>query len=116
MLTERIYYADKEILELIKIEFSFVEEKSWYKLYQNKSDKSYWRLDGWDKYHEQFFVRLNTPENWEDFDDKEFRIELLRRSKGVSDRECIWSNCGRQALIGLAYCERHAYEEMGIRR
>jgi hypothetical protein len=116
MLTEKIYYADKEILEIIDKEFVFIEKKPWYLLYQNNSDKSFWRLDEWDKYQEQFFVKLNSTENWQNFDAKELQIELLRNTKGVSDNICIWNNCNRLALQGLAYCERHAYEEMGIRR
>ena len=116
MLTKKIYYADKEILDLIQVGFDLIEKKTWYQLYQNKSDRSYWRLNEWDKYQEQFFVRLTTTENWQEFDDKELRIELLMETRGISDKICTWNNCSRLALQGMAYCERHAYEEMGIRR
>jgi hypothetical protein len=54
-----------------------VDDKDWYQLYQHKTNKTYWRLDKWDKYQEQFFVRLDKTDNWIDFDDKELRIELL---------------------------------------
>jgi len=73
-VTERIYYADKEILNTIKTDFDLIDDKGWYQLYQNKTDKTFWRLDKWDKHQEQFFVRLDNSENWIEFNDKEFRI------------------------------------------
>jgi hypothetical protein len=115
-MTERIYYTDKEILDTINTVFDLIDDKSWYQLYQHKIDKTFWRLDKWDKYQEQFFVRLDTSESWTDFDDKELRIDLLLRTRGVSDKKCIWNGCDKLTLQGLVYCERHAYNEMGIRK
>lgn len=115
-LIDKIYYADQEILELIASDFDLLERKNWYELYQNKEDESYWRLDTWDKYQQRMFVRLESKDNWTDLDDKELRIELLLKTRGVSDHICIWNSCHRSALLDLAYCERHAYEESGIRR
>lgn len=109
-LTDDIYYADKEILDLLKSDFEHVDDKGWHELYQQKSDKSYWRLDKWDKYQQQFFVRLDSTENWTEFNDTQLRIELLLRTRGVSDEKCVWKNCQKLALNGLAYCEVHAYE------
>lgn len=117
MLTEQIYYADPEILDIIKNDFDLIDNKGWYQLFQNKTEKSFWRLDKWDKYHEQVFVRLNSSENWTDFDDTELRITLLQKTKGIDlSRKCIWNNCDNSTLKGLAYCGLHAYKEMGIRR
>ena len=115
-MTERIYYADNALLDTIKTEFDLIDDKNWYQLYQNKTDKSFWRLDKWDKYQERFFVRLDTSDNWTGFDDKEFRILLLCKTRGTAGIKCIWKDCERFALKELAYCERHAYEEMGIRK
>lgn len=116
MLTKDIYYADKDILDQISVDFDFIEKREWFHLYQHRTDRSYWRLDEWDKYNQQCFVRLSTIENWESFDDKELRIALLKSTIGVSDKACIWLNCTRSALHGIVYCEKHAYEEMGLRR
>ena len=115
-MTERIYYADKEILDLIKADYDLIDDKCWYQLYQNKIDKSFWRLDKWDKYQERFFVRLDSSDNWIEFDDKEFRIELLLKSRGITDKKCIWKDCNKPSLQELVYCERHTYDEMGIRK
>lgn len=114
-MTDRIYYADKELINRIRTEFELVEEKGWYELYKNLSDKTFWRLDKWDKYQEQFFVRVDNVENWEEFDDKELRVQLLLKTRGTTDSKCIWNGCNNKTLIGLVYCERHAYE-FGIRR
>lgn len=115
-LINKIYYADQEILSLVTADFDLVDEKDWYELYQNKADKTYWRLDKWDKYQERMFVRLDSKINWADVEDKELRIELLLNTRGVSDHKCIWASCNKPALQDLAYCELHAYEECGIRR
>jgi len=117
MLTEEIYYADKEILDIIKLDFDLIDDKGWYQLYQYKKDKTFWRLDKWDKYQEQIFVRLISNGNWTEYDDTELRIKLLQTSKGNdSSRKCIWIDCDRPTLNGLVFCERHAYLEMGIRK
>ena len=115
-MIDRINYADKEILDIIKTDFNLIDDKNWYQLYQHKIDKTFWRLDKWDKYQEQFFVRLDTCDHWTDFDDKELRIALLLKTRGLTNNRCIWKNCDQLSLQGLVYCERHAYEEMGIRR
>jgi len=115
-LIENIYYANKDILDTIKTDFELVDDKDWYQLYQHKTNKTYWRLDKWDKYQEQFFVRLDKTDNWIDFNDKELRIEHLLRTRGISDDKCILKNCDKPTLKGLVYCAEHAYEEMGIRK
>lgn len=115
-MIDRIYYVNDEILSTIKTDFDLIDDKNWYQLYQHKIDKAFWRLDKWDKYQEQIFVRLDTSDDWIDFDDKELRIKLLLKTRGVSDKKCIWKDCNKSALQGLVYCERHAYEEMGIRK
>jgi hypothetical protein len=68
MLTDNIYCADEEILQLIKNDFELVNSWSWYELYKHKEDGSFWRLDKWDKYQNQYFVRINDVDNWKSFD------------------------------------------------
>lgn len=115
-MTERIYYVDKVILDSIKMDFELIDDKSWYQLYQHKIDKTFWRLDKYDKYQEQIFVGLDTSDNWIDFDDNDLRIDLLLKTRGVTQKKCIWNGCDKFTLKGLVYCERHAYKEMGIRK
>jgi hypothetical protein len=115
-LKDKIYYADKNILKIIETEFELIDRKSWYRLYKNKTDNSFWRLDEWDKYQEQFFVNLESTEKWSEFNDKTLRIELLKKSRGLSDEKCICKDCEKNALNKIVYCENHAYNEMGIRR
>jgi hypothetical protein len=115
-LTENIYYVDDKLFDKIQNEFVLIEEKDWYELYQNKADNSFWRLDKFDRLQQKCFVKLYSIDNWENFNDKDFRIELLAKSRGLSDKNCIWKNCNNQSLNGLVYCCKHAYEEMGIRK
>lgn len=115
-LSQKIYYADQIILNRIESEFELIDRKDWYKLYQNKKDNSYWRLDEWDKNQEQFFVRLESTENWTAYDDTELRMELLKQHRGITDQNCTFKNCDRKALTGMVICEFHAYTEMGLRK
>lgn len=115
-LSEKIYYADQTILTGIKSEFELIDRKGWYRLYRNKKDKSYWRLDEWDKYQEQFFVRLESTDNWTEYNDQNLRIELLKKHRGTTDQKCTWKDCEKNALTNMAICEFHAYTEMGLRK
>jgi hypothetical protein len=115
-LSNIIYYADQNILKRIELEFELVDQKAWFRLYRNKADNSYWRLDEWDKYQEQIFVRLETKENWSEFNDEDLRIELLKKNRGTVDQKCAWNDCDRNVLTDLVFCEIHAYKEMGIRK
>ena len=115
-LTDKIYFADKDIFKIIESEFELIDQKNWYRLYKNKTNDSFWRLDEFDKYQEQFFVILESSEKWFEFNDKTLRIELLKRSRGLSKEKCIWKDCENNALNKIAYCENHAYNEMGIRK
>jgi len=116
MLKENIFYVDNTILKRIDSDFELIEKKNWYRLYQNKADKSFWRLDEWDKYQVQTFVELKSVENWTEFNDKDLRIELLKKSRGLSIEKCNWKDCTKKALNNLTFCELHAYIEMGIRK
>jgi hypothetical protein len=116
MLTDRIYYVDKVINAKIYEDFEVVENSGFYQLLQYKLDKTFWRLDNYDKYQERFLVKLESQNNWTNYNSKELQIELLLKTKGLSDKKCIWNYCDKLALKGLVYCERHAYEEMGIRK
>lgn len=113
---DSIYYADDSILNTVTHSFSFVEEFGWYELYQHKGDLSFWRLDKYDRLQERYFVKLPSREDWINFNSQELQIELLFRTRGASETPCIWENCTKSALNGLAFCERHAYSEMGVKR
>ena len=115
-LSDKIYYADQKILKRIELEFELIDRKNWYILYRNKTDNSYWRLDEWDKYQEQFFVRLESTENWTEYDDQKLRMKLLKKHRGTTDQICSWKDCDNNALTEMAICEFHAYTEMGLRK
>ncbi len=115
-LSKKIYYADQTILNRIESEFELIDRKDWYRLYRNKKDNSYWRLDEWDKYQEQFFVRLESTDNWIAYDDNELRMELLKQNRGTIEKKCTWKDCDRMALTDMTICEFHAYTEIGLRK
>lgn len=115
-LRESIYYVDNSILSTVSHSFSFVEELGWHELYQHKGDFSFWRLDKYDRLQERYFVKLPSQQDWTNYDSQELQIELLLRTRGASETPCIWENCTKSALHGLAFCERHAYLGMGVRQ
>jgi hypothetical protein len=116
MFADEICYVDEGTENIIKRDFSLIEDQNGYQLFQSNDDKSYWRLDKWDKYQEQFFVHLPAKENWVEFDASGMQISLLRKTRGENAETCIWNECANHALNGLAYCAEHAFTEMGIRR
>lgn len=116
LLTEKIYYVNDDILFIIKTDFELITEKDFYQLYQYKVNRTFWRLDQWDKYQMQVFVQLDTIDDWVNYNDEELRISLLLKTRGIASEKCIWQHCNNRVLNGLAYCEKHAYREMGIRK
>jgi hypothetical protein len=114
MLSERIYYVDKNLNKIIESHFELVGSALWVELYRDKTNGSLWRLDTWDKFQQQYFVRVDK-ESWKDFDSRELQIELLKTTRGVTSEKCKWQGCNKNALAGIVFCERHAFE-MGIRR
>ena len=76
----------------------------------------HWQLDQWDKYHSGLAVKIQAPESWGQYDDKNVRIAyLVKRRGGLSEQICAWQGCTNKALTGLAYCPLCAYEKSGIR-
>ena len=116
MLNENIYYVDVEILKRIESDFDLIEKKGWFRLYQNKEDKSYWKLDEADRLQIQIFVKLESTENWAEYNDQDLRINLLKENRGLANEKCKWKDCSKKALNNLMFCELHAYNEMGIRK
>ena len=115
-LSDRIYYVDDKILEIIQNDFIRVDKQGWYELFVNKSDGLFWRLDPYDKYQERFFIKLESKDHWTEYDEKDLVMDLILRKRGISNEECVWKDCEESALNGLAYCVRHAYEEVGVRK
>lgn len=116
VFSEKIYYLDQGILDQIAADFDLIDQRPWYELYQYKIDKTYWRLDKADKYQVPFFLRLENLNDWYNFDSTELEISLLLKTRGNSVKNCIWAGCSKTSLQGLAYCEVHAYQEMGIKK
>ena len=114
--TESIYYVDKTVLKKIKSDFELIEKKDWFSLYRSKLDSSFWRLDEWDKYQEQFFTRIESVENWIEYNDFELRIQWLEKSRGTAVRKCSWENCDRSALANMAICAYHFYNHKRIKQ
>ncbi len=116
VFSEKIYYVDQGILDQIAIDFNLIDQYGFYELYQHKIDKAYWRLDKPDKYQVQFFVQLESLNDWVNYNSSELQINLLLKTRGNSTTKCIWAGCGEISLQELAFCEVHAYQEMGIRK
>lgn len=83
----------------------------WIKLMQCPECKQYWRVDEWDKYRTQFAIKLKTAESWEQIDTVPMQKAFLLESRGgTTQEECMWSNCPKNRVKGVAYCVDHLYE------
>ncbi|WP_046757621.1 hypothetical protein [Kordia jejudonensis] len=115
-LLNKAYYVDQSIRTIIEANFELIASENWYILYKYKVDQSYWRLDKWDKNQVQFFVKLESNENWTEVDTTSLKIELLKQSRGTTKQQCLWKDCENEALSAMKICAFHAFTEMGIRK
>jgi hypothetical protein len=100
----------KDRLEIIN-----VKNENWIKLGKCRVCNQYWQLDEWDKYQTICAIKIDDPNGWQSYDDKQDRIRLLIDSRsGISDEGCIKAGCENKALKSLVYCPQHAYE-IGLR-
>lgn len=113
-IPEIAYYEDlsKDLFESL----DKIETKGWFELFQCRECKQYWRINVWDKYQTQFAVKLNSTDNWQNFDESRLVKGLIVKKRGgLQEKSCIMKDCKNKRVRGLVYCIDHAYEN-GIRR
>ena len=114
-LDKPIYYLTCDLKQTVEKNFEFIQDISWFKIFKDPKTNEFWRLNTSDKYQTDYMVKVPKDSNWADFDSKELEIDLLRENRGETNNACVWKNCKENALIGLAYCASHAYNEMNIK-
>jgi hypothetical protein len=93
-----------------------VATENWRTLYRRKADGSHWSLDAWDKYQQQFLVRVVSLDKWSTEDHSVAEKALLIEARGGESSEaCHWTSCTRNSLQGVAYCVDHLYAQ-GVRK
>jgi len=105
------FESGSERAESILNELEKVETKNWFTLFRAPVDNSYWRIEAWDKYQQQYLLRIDDLENWDTIDSTELQKKLLQNNRGVSEDECAWKGCSKPSLKGLAFCVDHAYNQ-----
>lgn len=94
-----------------RIEIFDKKDDGWRELGKCQICGQYWQLDKWDKLQTICAIKIDVSDDWQSYDDKPDRIQLLIDSySGLSDEECIKANCQNEALKSLACCPKHAYE------
>jgi len=87
------------------------KDDSWRELGKCRVCGRYWQLDKWDKFQTICAIKIDFPDDWQKYDDKPDRLELLVNSRGgLSEVKCVKANCQNKALKDLAYCLKHSYE------
>jgi hypothetical protein len=112
----RIFNVEKYSNHL-KDRFEVVDrtDDNWIELGKCRVCGQYWQIDKWDKYQTICAIRVDFPDNWQNYDDKADRMQLLFDSRsGLSQEKCIKAGCENKALKSLAYCLNHAWE-IGLR-
>ncbi len=101
----------------LKDRFESVDRKDsgWLELGKCQICGQYWQLDKWDKLQTICAIKIDALDDWQNYDDKPDRMQLLIDSRdGLTEEKCIKANCQNKALKSLAYCPKHAYE-IGLR-
>lgn len=98
-----------------RIEIIDKKNEGWRELGKCRECGQYWQLDKWDKLQTICAIKIDFPDNWQNYNDEPVRLELLMKSRGgLSEEECIKKNCKNKALKTLAYCLEHSYR-IGLR-
>lgn len=67
-----------------------------------------WQVDDPSRHDEPLAMKVRTP--WSKRDERQARVDYLRRRYGgESDEKCVIGGCEQNALLGVAFCARHAY-------
>ena len=82
---------------------------SWKKLCVCPRCGTHWAVDEWDKYQIQVINRVSDIENWDVASEEERKKLLLDSRGGLTHKDCIWAECGKKRVKGLAYCIDHLY-------
>ena len=92
------------------------KDGGWLSLYKCSVCAQYWQVDLIDWLQVNCAIRIDNPAEWHDFDDKPVRVQYLIDSRGgLSEEGCVMAGCKNRALQSLAYCPKHAYEDVGLR-
>ena len=92
------------------------KDGGWLRLYKCSVCGQHWQVDLIDRLQVNCAIRIDNPTEWRDFDDKPVRVQYLIDSRGgLSTEECLMARCKNKALQSLAYCPKHAYEDVGLR-
>jgi hypothetical protein len=75
-----------------------------------------WHVDRVDPHGVALAIKLDAEkEPWSDSAERAARVRYLERTWGLASAgTCIWHECARRPLAGIAYCAEHAYDH-GVR-
>ena len=92
------------------------EGADWRRLARCRFCDQLWRTDEWDKYVVQFAVKVDSPEQWNNFDSTSLEKELFLSARGGTDpARCAWAGCEQSVVRDSALCVDHLYAA-GLRR
>jgi hypothetical protein len=87
-----------------------IDAHNWVQLCRCVQCGQHWLVDDWDKYQEQFAIKINDAAGWRDYDSTPLRkAHLLERCGGPTDERCIWHECVGKRVNGTVYCIDHLY-------
>ncbi len=93
------------------------KDGGWLNLHKCSVCGMHWQVDLIDRLQVNLAIRIDNPAEWQRFDDKPLRVQYLIDSRGgLSEDECAMAGCPNKTLKSLAYCPKHAYENIGLRQ
>lgn len=112
----RLFNIEKYLSHLREtVEIVDRKDSGWGELRICRICGQHWQLDKWDKLQTICAIKIDFPDDWQNYDDKSDRMQLLIDSRGgLSEVRCIKAICQNKAFKSLAYCLEHSYE-IGLR-
>jgi hypothetical protein len=84
-----------------------------YHLYRCGTCQSLWIVD--ERSRGPMAVRVSTPSEIDNFDERPYRRTLLiEMHGGLDEKECMFRGCAQMVMKGCAFCVDHVYPQFSL--
>lgn len=93
-----------------------IDAKDFVRFEQCPNCNQLWAIDEWDKYVDQFAIKISSIDSWQNFDRSVLgKLYLIKSRGGLTNEKCIWAGCTGKRVKGVAHCVDHLYKT-GVRK
>jgi hypothetical protein len=105
------YHADHGLSQKLRPFIVSVAKSGWRELFRCEICGTHWRIDVEDKFQQQFVWKVGAfREEWASIEHvNEEKELLLQRRGGETEEKCVWAECTKRKVKGMALCIDHLY-------